>query len=107
MLLPKAALVGVSKSGASMYMTIRECVPIFASSVSSVLPTCVSQSWWSSPTTHRSEHTRKESGNEQMFGQAAAVLVALSTLATLQFTSAIRFLPVLHQVLTLAGTPDS
>jgi hypothetical protein len=39
-----------------------------------------------------------------MLGQATAVLVSLSTLVTLQITSAAGFLAVLYQVLTFAST---
>lgn len=45
----------------------------------------------------------KEGGHEQMLGQAAAVLVSLSTLVALEVTT-IGLLAILHEMLTFAGS---
>ncbi len=52
------------------------------------------------------EHVGKEGGHEQMLSQAAAVLVSLSTLVTLEITG-VGLLAVFNEMLSFAGSANT
>ena len=85
-------------------MTILECVPICSKHVNNILFNRPDTRIVDSSHCPKSGHVGKEGGHEQMLGQAAAVLVSLSTLVTLQITAAAGLLAVLYQMLAFTRT---